>query len=167
MRAISCCGSLPNDSAMFARKIATTARLLCASPSYLARRGAPQSPDDLRWHSCLRIARRHQLLDRWRLMRAGETFEVAVSGPLSSGDGSVLYEWALSGEGISLEAHWDVADDLAAGRLVDVMPDYRGAPAELYAVFAPGKPVPPRIRLFADYLAKAFERIQQGDRDRN
>jgi LysR family transcriptional activator of dmlA len=154
---------LPDDPAMVARKIATTARLLCASPSYLAQRGAPQSPDDLHGHSCLRIARRHQLLDRWRLTREGETCEVAVSGPLSSGDGSVLYEWALSGEGISLEAHWDVAGDLAAGRLVEVMPDYRGAPAELYAVFAPGKPVPPRIRLFADHLAKAFARIQQGD----
>ena len=72
---------------------------------------------------------------------------------------------ALSGEGISLEAHWDVAGDLAAGRLLEVMPDYRGEPAELYAVFAPGKPVPPRIRLFADHLAKMFARIQQGDRD--
>jgi DNA-binding transcriptional LysR family regulator len=88
-----------------------------------------------------------------------------VNGPLSSGDGSVLYGWALSGEGISLEAHWDVADDLAAGRLVEVMPDYRGPPAELYAVFAPGKPVPPRIRLFADCLAKAFARISRGDRE--
>ena len=156
---------LPDDPAMIARKIATTARLLCASPAYLARRGLPQSPDDLRGHSCLRIARRHQSLDRWALTRAGEAFDVGVNGPLSSGDGSVLYGWALSGEGISLEAHWDVADDLAAGRLVEVMPDYRGPPAELYAVFAPGKPVPPRIRLFADHLAKAFARIQQGDRD--
>ncbi len=152
---------------MIARKIATTARLLCASPSYLARRGAPRSPDDLRGQSCLRIARRHQLLDRWRLTRKGETFEVAVSGSLSSGDGSVLYEWALCGEGISLEAHWDIAADLAAGRLVEVMPEYRGAPAGLYAVFAPGKPVPPRIRLFVDALVKEFGRIQQGDRDKS
>ena len=158
---------LPNDSTMIARKIATTARLLCASPSYLARRGAPRSPDDLRGHRCLRIARRHQLLDRWRLTRKGDTFEVAVNGPLSSGDGSVLYEWALCGEGISLEVHWDVAADLAAGRLVEVMPEYRGAPADLYAVFAPGKPVPPRIRLFVDALVKEFGRIQQGDRDKS
>ena len=158
---------LPDDPAMIARKIATTARLLCASPAYLARRGLPQSPDDLRGHSCLRIARRHQSLDRWALTREGEAFDVGVNGPLSSGDGSVLYEWALCGEGISLEVHWDVAADLAAGRLVEVMPEYRGAPAELYAVFAPGKPVSPRIRLFVDALVKEFGRIQQGDRDKS
>jgi len=154
---------LPNDPGMIARKIATTSRLLCASPSYLARRGTPHSPDDLGGHSCLRLARRHQLLDRWGFTRDGTNYEVKVGGPLSSADGAVLYEWALSGEGISSEAFWDVADDLAAGRLVQVMSDYRSPAIELYAVFAPGKPVPPRIRLFVDHLVEAFRRLQQSD----
>jgi LysR family transcriptional regulator, transcriptional activator for dmlA len=57
-----------------------------------------------------------------------------------------------------LEASWDVADDLETGRLVRVLPDYQCPGIELYAVFAPGKPVPPRIRLFVDYLVQAFRR---------
>jgi LysR family transcriptional regulator, transcriptional activator for dmlA len=68
----------------------------------------------------------------------------------------VLRTWALAGEGMSWEAAWDVADDLATGRLVQCMPEYHSAPMELYAVFAPGKPVPPRIRLFLDHLVRAF-----------
>lgn len=154
---------LPNDPAVIARKIATTDRLICASPSYLARRGTPLSPDDLAEHNCLRLARRHQLLDRWDFTRGENQYEVRVRGTLSSGDGAVLYRWALSGEGISSEAFWDVADDLAAGRLVRVLPDYRCPAIELYAVFAPGKPVPPRIRLFVDHLIQAFRRVQGSD----
>ncbi len=150
---------LPNDEGMIARKIAATQRILCASPSYIARRGSPRSPDDLAAHSCLRLARRHQLLDRWRFTHEQADYEVKVGGPLSSADGSVLHDWVLSGEGISSEALWDVADDLAAGRLVQLMPDYLCAPIELYAVFGPGKPIPPRIRLFVDTLAEAFRRL--------
>jgi LysR substrate binding domain len=74
---------LPSDPAMIARKI-TTSRILCASPSYLARRGTPNTPDDLKAHSCLRLARRHQLLDLWHLTHDGRDYEVRVGGPLSA-----------------------------------------------------------------------------------
>jgi len=152
---------LPNDPGMIARKVATTGRILCASPSYVARRGEPRSLEDLKTHSCLRLARRHRLFDLWQCTRDGTELEVKVGGTLSSGDGAVLHEWVLSGEGISLEATWDVADDLAAGRVVEVMSDYRWPPADLFAVFAPGKPVPPRIRLFVDHIIEAFGRLHQ------
>jgi DNA-binding transcriptional LysR family regulator len=148
----------PNDVSMIARKIASTSRVLCAAPPYLARRGTPRSPEELSAHSCLRLARRHQLLDLWRFARDGTDYEVKVAGPLSSGDGTVLHEWVLSGEGISLEALWDVAEDLAAGRLVQVMADYLAPPIDLCAVFAPSKPIPPRIRLFVDSLVQPFKR---------
>jgi LysR family transcriptional activator of dmlA len=159
---------LPNDPGMIARKVATTTQVLCAAPSYVARRGAPQTPDDLRAHNCLRLARRHRLIDLWRFTRDGAAFEIQVKGTLSSGDGTVLRGWALSGEGVSWEALWDVADDLVTGRLVQILPEYRSAEMELYAVFAPGRPVPPRIRLFVDHLVRSFGRLQQvlsGDAD--
>jgi LysR family transcriptional regulator, transcriptional activator for dmlA len=151
---------LPNDPGMVARKIATTSRILCAASSYLIHHGTPQSPDDLIQHNCLRLARRHHLDDLWRFRRDDSEFEVRVRGNLSSGDGAVLHAWALSGEGISWEALWDVSEDLASGRLVHVLREYESSPMELYAIFAPGKPVPPRIRLFVDYIARAFARFR-------
>jgi LysR family transcriptional regulator, transcriptional activator for dmlA len=151
---------LPNDPAMIARKIAVTTRILCAAPSYLARHGTPQSPDDLLQHNCLRLARRHHLDDLWHFRRDAGEFEIRVKGKLSSGDGAVLHEWALSGEGISWEALWDVSTDLASGRLVHLMPEYQSWPMELYAIFAPGKPVPPRIRVFVDHVARAFAHFE-------
>jgi DNA-binding transcriptional LysR family regulator len=152
---------LPNDPGMIARKIATTTQVVVAAPAYLTRRGAPRSPDELMNHNCLRLARRHRMIDVWRFRRGEEVIEVQVNGNLSSADGTVLRGWALSGEGISWEALWDVADDLAAGNLVRLLSDYRSADIELYAVFAPGKPVPPRIRLFVDFLVGIFGQLEQ------
>ena len=101
------------------------------------------------------------MIDLWRFKRGEEVFEAQVSGTLSSADGTVLRGWALSGEGISWEALWDVVDDLAAGKLVRLLPDYRCAEMDLYAVFAPGRPAPPRIRLFVDHLIKVFGALEQ------
>jgi LysR family transcriptional activator of dmlA len=147
---------LPNDHGMIARKIATTIQVAVAAPAYLARRGAPSCPEEVKDHNCLRLVRRHRMVDVWQFRRADEPIEIQVSGNLSSADGSVLRGWALSGEGISWEALWDVADDVASGRLVHLLPEYCMGEMELYAVFAPGKPVPPRIRLFIEFLVQVF-----------
>lgn len=152
---------LPNDPGMIARKLATLIRVVVAAPSYVARRGAPQRLEDLANHSCLRMTRRQRMIDVWRLGCGGEPLDIQVGGDLSSADGAVLRAWALSGEGISWEALWDVADDLAAGNLVHLLPDCRSDDLELYAVFAPGKPLPPRIRLFVDHLVRVFGELEQ------
>jgi DNA-binding transcriptional LysR family regulator len=143
----------PDDPAIITRKIAATRRVICASPAYLAAQGTPQTPADLAAHECLRLARRHRLHDHWRL-RAGTGVEtVKVSGHLSSSSGDVLHGWALAGRGLSLEALWDVTEDLQAGRLVECLADHWCDDIELFATFLPGRPVPPRIRLFIDFIA--------------
>jgi len=152
---------LPNDPVMTTRKIATIGQVVVAAPAYVARRGVPNSPEELKGHNCLRLARRHRMIDVWRFKHGGELVETQVTGTLSSADGTVLRGWALSGEGISWEALWDVADDVIAGNLVHLLPSYRSAEMELYAVFAPGKPVPPRIRLFVDHLVREFGQLEQ------
>lgn len=146
----------PNDLSLIARKVVTSRRVVCGAPDYFARRGMPASPDDLVQHDCLRLARRHRLLDSWRFRIEGEERHVAVKGTLSSSSGDALHGWALEGRGLSLEAMWDVEEDLAAGRLVECLTDYWCDSIELFATFAPGKPVPPRVRLFVDFIAATF-----------
>lgn len=143
---------LPDDIGMIARRIATTPRVLCGSPAYFERYGIPQVPADLAEHKCLRFSRRHRLGDLWTFHKDGKEHAVKVTGSLSSANGDVLHAWALEGEGLSLEARWDVAEELAAGRLVTILDEYRTSDLELYAVFAPAKTIIPRIRLFVDYL---------------
>jgi DNA-binding transcriptional LysR family regulator len=142
----------PDDLAIITRKIAATRRVLCAAPSYLAARGMPKTPADLAGHECLRLARRHRLHDRWRYHAESGLEEIKVGGHLSSNSGDALHGWALEGRGFSLEAYWDVAEDLQQGRLVECLADCRWDGIELFATFPPGQPVPPRIRLFVDFM---------------
>lgn len=142
----------PDDPAVIARKIASVPRVVCAAPSYLAARGTPQKPADLAGHECLRLARRHRLHDRWRFRTDSGVEEIKVGGHLSSSSGDALHSWLLEGLGLSLEAHWDVAEDLEAGRLVECLADYWCDSIDLFATFPPGHPVPPRIRLFVDFM---------------
>jgi DNA-binding transcriptional LysR family regulator len=143
----------PEDQSIMTRKIASTRRVLCAAPSYLAARGTPKTPADLTGHECLRLARRHRLHDRWRFHTDNGLEEIKVDGHLASSSGDVLHGWALAGRGLSLEALWDVAEDLQAGHLVECLTDLRWDGIELFATFLPGQPVPPRIRLFVDFIA--------------
>jgi DNA-binding transcriptional LysR family regulator len=145
----------PDDPSVKTRKIASTRRVLCAAPEYLAARGKPERPADLAGHECLRLARRHRLFDRWRFRADSGVVEIKVGGHLSSASGDVLHGWALEGRGLSLEALWDVAGDLRAGRLVECLADQPCDAIELFAAFLPGHPPPPRVRLFVDFMAAA------------
>jgi LysR family transcriptional regulator, transcriptional activator for dmlA len=149
----------PDDLGMIARHIATTRRVVCSSPEYIAKHGIPNSPADLAKHECLLLSRRQRLLDQWSFQKDAEEYSIKVCGSLSSANGDVLRAWTIRGEGISLVPHWDVIDDLAEGRLIEVLSDYQARNLELFAVFAPGKTIIPRIRLFVDYVAQAFSGI--------
>ncbi len=143
---------MPNEAGIIARKLATCSTLICASPAYIERHGAPQSPEDLRRHQCLRLARKQRLVDIWHFQSSQGAQEVFVQGRLSSDNGEVLRQWAIDGHGLSREARWDVAKDLRESRLVQCFADTPGEDIELYVIFPPGRPTPPRIRLLVDFL---------------
>lgn len=149
---------LPDDVGMIARRIASTPRVLCATPGYLARHGVPEVPSDLARHKCLRFSRRHRLMDLWTFVKDDEEHSIKVGGSLSGANGDVVHAWALAGEGLSLEARWDVEEELASGKLMEVLSEYRASDLDLYAVFAPAKTIIPRIRLFVDYLIQEIGR---------
>ena len=145
---------LPADKSLMARKVASSPCIVCASPAYLGEHPPPAVPDDLAAHECLVLARRRSTMDEWAFTCDGAIHTVKVRGSLSSASGDVLHSWALAGYGISMEAAWDVIGDLASGALVSLLPDAPPVGIDLFATFAPGKPVPPRIRLFIDFLVE-------------
>jgi LysR family transcriptional activator of dmlA len=103
------------------------------------------------------LARRHRRVSRWRYRsEAGEVRDIEIEGKLSSTSGDVLRQWTIDGAGLSLEAEWDVAADLAGGRLVECLPDVRWEEVLLYATFLPGKPIAPRVRLAIGWIAGTF-----------
>jgi len=99
--------------------------VLCAAPSYLARRGTPDTVAALSQHDCLVLRDRHQSFGIWRLAGANGTEKIKVSGRLSSNNAEIVRGWGREGHGILFSGRWDVHEDLVAGRLVEILPTYK------------------------------------------
>lgn len=153
----------PGDARVVARRLAPNRRLLCAAPSYLAARGVPRTPDDLRHHNCITIRQGDDAYGTWRLNGASaESEPIKVRGNLATNDGDIAVQWALDGHGILMRAEWDVIRYLQSGRLVQVLPDYRTPDADIYAVYPKRHQLSTRIRTFVDELVAAFAHLNAG-----
>jgi DNA-binding transcriptional LysR family regulator len=143
----------PPDSSLIVRSLATWRHVLCCSPSYLEKHAAPKQLSDLSAHNCLR----HELYpygDEWRFIdRKGAPASVQVSGNLMTNSAETLRRAALEGVGISLMAGFIVTDDLEAGRLVRLLPDYRTVELSMNAVYPHRHHLSAKVRTFIDFLA--------------
>lgn len=147
---------LPADASVVAVKLLDSRRVVCASPQYVAEHGRPENPDALRQHRCLRLLRGRRALDRWSFEVGGVVRTVDVGGTLATTSGEQLHAWILEGRGIGLKAMWNVEDDLAAGRLVELLPEYACDRVALYVTYPNPGFMPRRMRLFLDHLVAAL-----------
>lgn len=145
------------ESSLVARRLAEDRLVLCAAPSYLAKRGEPQKPDDLLQHNCLH----YSLVPRsaeWRFRSEGSPLRVPASGNFSTTDGSLLREAAVAGLGIAVLPSFMAARELAEGKLKAVLPSHRRGRIGIYAVLATRRQLALRTRLFVEHLAAHFAR---------
>ncbi|MBN9669962.1 LysR family transcriptional regulator [Roseibium aggregatum] len=148
-------GPLP-DSSLIARKLGGNPRVLCASPSYLVKKGTPQTPEDLRNHDCIG----YDPMPVWYF--SGPDGEIAwhIEDPVVSGDnGDFAYDAALYGLGLTVKSLAHVWEDLRDGRLVAVLEDYPIArTGNIYAVYPPSRYTPPKVTTFIDFLISKIGR---------
>jgi DNA-binding transcriptional LysR family regulator len=153
------------DSSLIARRLADNRRVLCASPDYLERRGVPETPGDLEQHDCLLMVGAKGARDRWTVLSPdGRETTVRARGPFESNMGEVVRDAALAGLGISLHSTWHVCDDLKAGRLQLVLPDYQIPDSAIYAVMPQRRLTLPRVRAFIDFVAEKFGDVPPWER---
>lgn len=143
-------GVLP-DSGLVARRLAANWRVVCAAPAYLERAGRPLSPAELAGHECLVIGDGNERV--WTFVGGDGEESVRVGGRLASNNGEVVHSWALEGMGLALKSVWDVEGDLAAGRLVAVLEQWRSPDTALHAVSPAARARSPRVRRFIDFVA--------------
>lgn len=146
------------DSSLIARKLATCRMILCASPSYLERNGAPKHPSEIADHICLFYT--YWLAgDEWRFKRKGEEAVVhAGEAALRSNNGDAIAEAAASGAGIALQPDFIVGPLINEGRLIEILPTWRAAEFGVYAVHPQSQFVPAKSRALIDHLIKAYVR---------
>jgi DNA-binding transcriptional LysR family regulator len=147
----------PPDSTLIVRRLAPWRHFLCAAPSYLERHTAPERPEDLVHHNCLRYAH-YPFGNEWRLVGpGGEPVAVRVRGRLVTSSAETLRTVALAGEGILLApsfASYIFGDDLGAGRLVRILEDYTGVEFAIHAIYPHRHHLSTKVRAFLDLVAE-------------
>lgn len=136
-----------------ARKLGTDHIVVVGAPSYLSASPPLGTPYDLVQHSCLRNSALPERVD-WRLGRRGRRFSVAVPSRFESSDFELLHAAALAGVGLFVTLAMTVGDDLATGRLVEVLSEYQSEPQGIYAHLAERTHAAPAARALIAHLAR-------------
>ena len=148
-------GALPDDATLVARKWLDLQVGLFAAPAYLARYGAPSSPEDFPRHVAVRLLGRDGEPMPWRLSRAGEVWEGVAEGTVTANSMGVLIRLAAAGAGIAAIDHRMVEAELARGELVPVLADWTLPPATAWMVMPSRRLIPPKTRAFIEMLMTA------------
>jgi len=156
-----------NDSALVARKIVALPRIVCASPSYLARHGRPAKPADLADHSCLTLSRNPGSAT-WPFRVDGKLVQVQVNGPVSADSTAMLLGLAVQGAGILRLSEHVVAEAIQKGELEPVLQKVQDPEQyPLWALLPPGRNQAPKVKAFLDFLVDRLGSTPWRTRGRN
>lgn len=152
-------GQVP-ESSLVARRLREFQRILCASPDYVVARGEPERPEDLANHECLVHSTGEA--GTWYFRRGAKLLSQPVRFRIESDNYAVLLELARQSLGILRISENLVLDDIRAGRLVKLMPNYRcvyanGELPGLWLLY-PNRHLPYRTRVFVDFMVKSLSR---------
>lgn len=143
------------DSTLVTRQLAETRIVLCASPGYLRRAGRPRHPSELAQHDVAAYSY-WSGRDEWEFEGPEGAVRVRTTPVIRSNNGDVCRAAALQHQGFILQPTFLVGADLAAGRLVEVLPQYRSLTLGIHAVYPSRKQLTPKVRLLVEFLAQWF-----------
>lgn len=147
---------LDTDAELVVRHLGTASGTLVASPAYLQRHGAPETPQDLVSHTTLSFSDpQHEV--RWQLISdRGEEVDIELRPQLSCNDFIVLTEAAVRGRGIALLPSLATHEELRRGELVQVLPTWQSPEGIVHCIYPSRRGMMPAVRTFLDFL---FERL--------
>ncbi|WP_296180563.1 LysR family transcriptional regulator [Pseudomonas sp. UBA1879] len=143
-------------SNLVCRTLAPNRRYVCASPAFIARHGPIGAPEQLAQLPCIALRENNEDVTLWHFTRGRNTQSVRIQTSLSSNDGSVIKQWGREGLGVILRSEWDVADALADGSLVRLLPGWKLPDADVVALTHQRDGLPERTRNFMRFLQDAF-----------
>lgn len=151
-------GALP-DSRIVARRLGELHRFLCASPAYLERRGTPTEIAHLCDHDLVDLPVRDGERATWRFRRGEEQVEHLQTARLTVNCALTSHRMVLSGAGIGMSSNYLCHPELAAGRLVHLLPEWTLPPVPVHAVFPSRRQLAPAVRAFIEFLVAQHEAV--------
>jgi DNA-binding transcriptional LysR family regulator len=150
------------DSSLVAKKIFSSSLVLMAAESYVQRRGAPNTPEELGNHDCV-LYKAEAGRNRWVLHGPIGERTLTVTGTVSADDLGVVVALVHEGAGIGLVPAERSQVAGAAGKVVRVLPGWHGPPGGLYIVYPPAPHVPQRVRLLQDHLYESLRSTMKSE----
>jgi DNA-binding transcriptional LysR family regulator len=147
------------DSSLVVRRIGESRHHLCAAPAYLAARGEPREPEDLRRHDCL-VYSEAATAEIWHLEGPEREAAIKVRGRVRANSSESLLDLVLRGKGIGYPPVFVTAGLIAAGKLRPVLPAWQGRSLPIFLVYPAGRARDPKVRAFLDLL---IERLGKTD----
>jgi DNA-binding transcriptional LysR family regulator len=145
-----------NDSTLVARKLARDRRIVCVSPEYLEKYGEPVIPQDLLKHQCIILMG----MDTWLFETSDGQKKIKVKGPLRVDNGESLRDASIEGIGITISSVWCAYQELANGKLVQVLNDFPlVSDTAIWAVYPSSRLLAPKVRAFIDYFTEFFGEV--------
>ncbi|MDB5411103.1 MAG: Transcriptional regulator [Rhodospirillales bacterium] len=145
-------GELVERDMVVVRLGAPVRPMIVASPGYIARRGRPNSPDELRQHSCVRIRLPGGDLLPWRFQKNGKLFEASAVGPLVVNDRELELGAALDGVAIACVLSNRVVRHLSEGRLVALLNAWTPPASSFFLYYPSRRQMPSPLRAFIDFV---------------
>lgn len=143
------------DSSLVATPVGRNRNVLVASAAYLRQAGPPREPADLAGHAAL-VYTLSPTAREWALSRAQRREVVRVTGPLQANSSLALREAALQGLGIARMPWFVVGEDIEAGRLVRLFPDWELPGQGIHVLAASRAHAPPKVRVFTEFMRERF-----------
>lgn len=143
------------DSSLHARRLALLRSVVVASPAYLREHGTPRAPDDLAAYACLAFSG-SRTPTLWSLRTGRHVQDVRVAVRMTANDLDLVLDAARAGAGLAMAADFLVADDLAAGRLLRVLPGWASTETPVHAVYPTSRHLSPKVIAFVEALQQRF-----------
>jgi len=143
-------GTLP-DSSLVAHRLGISRAVVVAHPEYLARSGTPKKPADLAKHAAL-VYTLSPTGSRWKLTRGSKSETIQVRAVVRANSSLALHQALLQGLGVARIPRFIVGADLAAGRLVQVLPEWKSPELGIYAMTTAREHLPRKTRAFIDFF---------------
>lgn len=155
----------PGPPSQVVTTLAPNRRVLCAGPGYLDAAPPIETPADLAAHRCLVVRENEEDVTLWRFRGPNhEPATVRIHPAMSSNDGAVVRDWALADLGVTIRSEWDVAGDLASGRLRRVLPEWEAPAADVVAMVGARHGRTTRTTAFLDLLRQSLSPAPWRDR---
>lgn len=147
---------LPDTATLKARKLGELTSCLVASPQYLALKGTPNTPQELKEHNCV-VDTNRQNHNKWAFYKNGEQEIFAPNRNLMVNSARIAREWAIDGKGVALCPDFVLHKAIEQGHIVKLLDDYAMEKHPINAVYLAGNIMPRKVRALIDFAVEDFQ----------